>query len=1822
MRIKILFAVIVILGLAAATGFAQTPKPAKTPTPTPAVSPPPSPSPAPEAEPLVSKDTPDKKLNQYRKVYGRENWDYTYDVSDLNKGTYNIIIQATDKAGNVYYSTPVNILIDPESDLPVVSFTNPVPEMRVGGSMLNIVGTCTDDDAVATVQVSIDKGDFKDAEGQDFWSYKLQTQGMDDGRHEITVQGVDVNGVVGKAVTRSFNLDTHKPLTQVTSFPSGVLLSGARDLEGTVQDLNDIASFYFSEDNGKTFTPLGTSYKREEKKYYFKLRLDTTRMPDGPQVYWFKGVDKTGSEGLAAFLFFVDNTKPELQILSPIKDEKRNGKFYVIGTVHDVIGVESLSYQYRDKTGEIKLLPGNPYWYMELDTTPYAATEETVTFTVKDTVGNVVKTPFNIAIDQNADKPVVDIAAPADKSSSGPDLDAYGFVSDDDGNESIVYTLDAKEPVTLPAKEAFSFRLTGLEPGKHVLSIYGVDVNKVKGDKKTVEFNVLGTAAVIRIQSIAVQGTAHQFFPGFEVGPFDKAVLKGTVSEYEKLKRVRWSIDGSAEKDVSLRSGLDKYTRDFDLALPDALPAGIVEVRITAVDAFDRTTEHLAAVHVTDYGSIFSKPGFYQADARLDSGTVGLTADYPYECFFVGDPVKSIDLEPKLSSVNAHAMNGRVSVIPLSDVKGETARIKIVTDNNETFYTDPITFGPGDSYFSEPLRQVKLSSVAAATGRADFYPGITISSPDGRTKIEGACNSAATRVEVSFDNKNYRGADYRRANDKPSSVFSFDVPRELPYGYNEIFLRLSGDKQSQAPYRSFFFKIDPSQKHNQNDSGVYFKDARIDADGHVRLSKDAPLYGFSVGREIKSVSVKPATDLVKASYSGNFITVEASGEGQTPPVKIEVAIVNNLTFTSQAFVFATDLAPPDVRIVSPAPGDWVNKTLLLSGTASDGSGVQSLEYRIGAGGDWVKLSPKSPPPKTDRRGKPTKTDEPADNSFSQTIDLSGTADGNVTVFLRAADASGNLTSVPLAVKKDTTAPSLAIITPEAGAKVNGLFTVTGATADAGRTTKVEFSSDGKTYLPVEGVNYFAYNLDLTQFQKMPDKFYFRATDAANNSSVVNPQFEIDTATDKPRVEIQVPAKGEVLRNDFTVSGMAFDDDGIKSISYRLDGKEWVQMGGGSSFSVPIQLVNISDNEHKIEVQAEDLNGLKGDIAASTFFVSKEEPIAVLTAPAIETTTRGAIALTGTASDANGLASVAISFDNGNTWQNASGADKWNYTFDTALLADGVHRLLVMAVDKTGTEGLSATLLHVDNTLPTLSLDRPAEGETVTDTLVLDGRAFDNIVLQRLVANVAPVNQSKPDNAGVEYALPSGSTGGVFVKSVDMSKLKEGWYNIRIEAADKANNVSYVTRNVKVEQKKITNRVDVIFPQDGDSLAGPFTVSGQVVSELEVKGATLSVDGQDGTPLELNASGYYRLPFDPEKLSAGDHVLSVSASLADGSVINSEKTHLRYAAKGPWVNITSLSTGDFITKRPWLQGQAGYYLAPAAREDKEAFAAYEKETWANRIEKVEISMDNGKTFTAAGGQTSWSYRLQTQDIPDGIVRLMVRATAASGATAITKAIVVNDDLSPMVKILRPEEGQRFNDRIAVLGVASDENGLTDVHINLRPGDKAGYKIPDFIQGMYLDFQGRTVFTGTFSWQAGFGLTFFDQNVKLQALVGMEPESRFDGLVLGVKLLANIFKLPFEALFGPDWEFFSMSLALGATFAYFTNSGTTIEFTDDGRVLGAALAQFEFAKFSVKEWSAFNAYSLYVEFDLWFLSTDVPGAPVLDPKIMFGLRIGLF
>jgi hypothetical protein len=199
------------------------------------------------------------------------------------------------------------------------------------------------------------------------------------------------------------------------------------------------------------------------------------------------------------------------------------------------------------------------------------------------------------------------------------------------------------------------------------------------------------------------------------------------------------------------------------------------------------------------------------------------------------------------------------------------------------------------------------------------------------------------------------------------------------------------------------------------------------------------------------------------------------------------------------------------------------------------------------------------------------------------------------------------------------------------------------------------------------------------------------------------------------------------------------------------------------------------------------------------------------------------------------------------------------------------------------------------------------------------------------------------------------------------------------------------------------------------------------------------------------------------------------------------------------------------------------------------------------------------------------------------------------------------------------------------LAEDTVGLKNVTLALRQGDKDSYEVPSFIQGLYLDSQ----FWGATLFNVGIGLTFFDDNVKLQIQAGQFTEQqrklftnssmRYGGdAVLGMKILANVGTVPFRWLLGPDWEWLSGALAVGADFTRFNETNS-----EKAQILSALLAQAEFPRVSLKtlfpQLHYFGTVSLYTEFQLWFIPTDVTSTVDIQnivPQISGGIRINVF
>ena len=342
-----------------------------------------------------------------------ESWQETADISAKKKGKYNILITARDIAGNVGYAGPFNMYIDPDSDLPVTSIAFPAAGADVAGNV-DIIGTCYDDDAVAKVSLRVDDAEqIYTAKGTEFWSYALNTVSLAEGMHTVEVWGTDVSGVDGKSIKTSFNLNRRLPVTSVTNTGEGTLVSGTVQLEGTVEDGNGIERLFYSLDNGNRFEEVRLSYDKKQACSVFKIPVKTELLSDGPNVCWFKAVDKQGSTGIYTFLFFVDNVPPTLSFIYPDNEnETFPSVFSVAGRASDGTGLESLTWVCGKESGEIAVTPGNDYWVKEFDFTSTNAKSVIIEFAAKDVAGNVVREKKKIEIDKAKDKPRLEIVSP------------------------------------------------------------------------------------------------------------------------------------------------------------------------------------------------------------------------------------------------------------------------------------------------------------------------------------------------------------------------------------------------------------------------------------------------------------------------------------------------------------------------------------------------------------------------------------------------------------------------------------------------------------------------------------------------------------------------------------------------------------------------------------------------------------------------------------------------------------------------------------------------------------------------------------------------------------------------------------------------------------------------------------------------------------------------------------------------------------------------------------------------------------------------------------------------------------------------------------------------------------------------------------------------------------------------------------------------------------------------------------------------------------------------------------------------------------------
>ena len=565
---------------------------------------------------------------------------------------------------------------------------------------------------------------------------------------------------------------------------------------------------------------------------------------------------------------------------------------------------------------------------------------------------------------------------------------------------------------------------------------------------------------------------------------------------------------------------------------------------------------------------------------------------------------------------------------------------------------------------------------------------------------------------------------------------------------------------------------------------------------------------------------------------------------------------------SAAIGGAADSTPPTVSIDTPAANATVSGTVAIGASASDNVGVAGVQFLI----DGSPLGAED-------------TSAPYSVSWS----TAATANGPHTLGARARDSAGNLsdaTSIPVTVgNTDTTAPTVALTAPAAGATVSAVVTVSATASDAVGVSGVQFLLDGNPLGTEDTAAPYSVSWTTTSASNGSHTVSARARDAAGNLGTATPvSVTVNNAdTTAPTVAVTAPAAGATVSGVVTVSATASDVVGVSGVQFLLDGNPLGTEDTAAPYSVSWTTTSASNGSHTVSARARDAAGNFGTATPVSVTVNNADttaPTVGLTAPAPGTTVSGVVTVSATASDAVGVSGVQFLLD-GNPLGAEDTAAPFSVAWATTGTSNGAHAVSARARDAAGNLGtatpVSVTVNNADTTAPTVAIAAPASGATVSGVVTVSANASDAVGVSG-VQFLLDGNPLGAEDTAAPYSVAWSTTG-----------TSNGAHAVSARARDAAGNLGTATPvSVTVNNADTTApTVAITAPAAGATVAGVVPVSATATDAVGVAGVQFLLDGN---PLGAeDTTAPYSVSWTTSSSADGSHTLGARARDAAGNL---------------------------------------------------------------------------------------------------------------------------------------------------------------------------------------------------------------------------------------------------------------------------------------------------------------------------------------------------
>jgi len=520
--------------------------------------------------------------------------------------------------------------------------------------------------------------------------------------------------------------------------------------------------------------------------------------------------------------------------------------------------------------------------------------------------------------------------------------------------------------------------------------------------------------------------------------------------------------------------------------------------------------------------------------------------------------------------------------------------------------------------------------------------------------------------------------------------------------------------------------------------------------------------------------------------------------------------------TDSSTVTVVDTIPPSITITQPVNGSKFNTTsITVKGTVSDTT-LTTVQILV------------------DSASQGNATLNNAVWTKALTI-----AEGSHTITAEAKGAANNTASTHVSIVIDTTAPTLSITSPANNAVLNtSNIHIAGAASDANGIVSVHISIDNSAFTLASGTTSWSFNATL------PDGTHTitaKATDMASNTNKASVTITVSTPSG---ITITSPSNGvELNSRNVTITGKVNSPLNVLSVKVAIDGTMPLPVSVNATSGIwkfgPITLV---EGAHTVKAILTNLVNNTAT-ATSSFIIDTTPPSVSIRSPANNATLNTTIVkVNGTASDANGIASVVVSVDNGAASAASFDASTGKWTLQITL-TNGTHTINAAATDMAGNKAMVSISVKVLTSI----VDTIAPSIEITS---INDTALNGADTGRFNVTIAGTASDNVGLASVQVKIDD----GVFTNAVGTTSwsfntiLSSGNHTVTARATDNAGNMNSVTKQFTLQvapsnQPPTSTQAQNTFTCNGQEFKGKLELNNAKATfiDCEIRGSVRITD---------------------------------------------------------------------------------------------------------------------------------------------------------------------------------------------------------------------------------------------------------------------------------------------------------------------------------------------------------------------------------------------